>query len=322
MIVTRAPYRISLFGGATDFPEYYKLYGAIIIGFSINLHVYVCLSKTLELFPYKSRVTYSKIEDIAQWSEIQNNGVRGPLGYFDIQDGLNVSVQTSLPAQTGIASSSALILALLKALDIYKNTNETLSKEELAKIAVLIERNLLLEVGGVQDEILISFGKQNFINLSKDGFKVDQWNSSYSFLSELRERLVLCYAGGNRESYRLAEANKDADLNLKHTMKEIASAGREAIINEDVNEIGRLIDLSWQQKRQITGVSNEKIDTIYTNAKKNGAIGGKILGSGGNGFMLFVLEDGMNKNEFSKNLGLFNIDWNYDYNGVQLMYNG
>lgn len=322
MIVTRAPYRISLMGGSTDFPNYYTKFGAVVIGLSINLYVYTCVLQAKDgLFPYKSRITYSVLEDVQNYCEIINNGVRGPIGYFNITDGLHISIQTSLPSQSGIASSSALILALSKALDVYKHQQETIQKIDLAKIAIWLSKETLSEEGGCQDEILCASGGQNIITLKNNGFRVRKWGASYEFLEEFNKRLAFVYLGSNRKSYQLAENHKNADIELKHQIQKYTQQCVKAIQDDDIDLVGYLLNETWNLKKQIAGVSNDTIEEVYANALLHGAIGGKLLGSGGTGFMIFLLKDGVTKEDFATKIGLHNIDWDYDNDGVKLLVN-
>ncbi len=322
MIITRAPYRVSIAGGSSDYESFFSKHGSLLVGFTINRYVYVALKRNEEIFDYKTRVAYSNIEMVGANNEIQNPGVRGPLEYFGIEDGVSIHIVSDLPKQAGIGSSSSLCVALCKAIDVYKHGKETLSKKELAKIAIYIERKLLAENGGWQDEIWAAYGGPNSIEIEKTGnFKVRPLHVSDEFLSQLRDKMVLAHIGNGRSSYELASAHdSESSVAIKQQLMRLADLTLQAFESESILDIGKTLHRGWMLKKSIaTGITNENIDAVYQNAVDSGAIGGKLLGTGGNGFMLFVLDEHTSKSDFIQKLDLENIEFDYSYGGAEVL---
>lgn len=322
MIITRAPFRVSMFGGSSDYTSFFSRYGALLVGFTIDKYVYVSLKKNENFFDYKTRATYSIIESVQDNSDIQNPGIRGAVEYFGLDGPLCINIQSDLPKQTGIGSSSSLSVALSQAIDVYVHGNTTHSKKELAQHAISIEREFLGEPGGLQDQIFAAYGGVCSIEIEKDGnFKVRPLHVSEEFLAELLGRMVLCHTGCGRKSFDLAAAHdSDSSVAIKEQIKRIAELGLKAFEMESVDEIGRLLHKSWMLKKSIaTGISNENIDAVYDKALDSGAIGGKLLGAGSNGFMLFILRDGIEKGQFCKSIGLSSIEFNYSNKGAEVL---
>jgi len=325
MIIVRAPYRISLWGGSTDYESFYSKHGALIVGFTIDKYIYICLHKNYNYFDYKSRILYSSVEFVNSHAEIQNPGVRGVLEYFKCTDGLQIAIQGDLPAQSGTGSSSAMAVALAKGLDFYFDRKLDYSKKQLAKVAIFVEREMLKESGGIQDQIWAAYGGVNSIEIFKDGdFVVRPIPVSEEFLQILKDRLVFCYAvEHNRQSFTIAQSHDsktEETIAVKQQMKNIAEHGLYAFQDENIDAIGRLLHQSWLLKRSISDrVSTEKIDQLYSLALKNGAIGGKLLGAGGSGFMLFLLNEGVNRDAFIKDSGLEAVDFNFSYGGAEVL---
>lgn len=321
MIITRTPYRLSLFGGSSDYPSFYSRYGSLLVGFTIDKYCYITLRQNHNIFDYKTRVTYSIIESVKNNFEIQNPGVKGTLEFKQVEDGLSIAVQGDLPARTGIGSSSSLVVGLIHALDVYQNGRETLSNKQIAQEAIKVERQILNEPGGVQDQIWAAYGGVNSIQILYDGsFYVRPLPVSIEFLQEFRSRSVLCHTGFSRNSFGIAASHDNKEsIGIKRQILNLAEHGLIAFENEDIEEIGTLLHRSWQLKRSIsTEITNDHINGIYDKALDNGAIGGKLLGAGGNGFMFFVLKDD-DKKGFCDKLGLTAIDYDYSYRGSELL---
>jgi len=322
MIIARAPYRVSLAGGSSDYKSFYSRYGSLLVGFTINRYVYVALKHNEEIFDYKTRVAYSNIEMVGDNTHIQNPGVRGPLEYFEIEDGVSIHIVSDLPKQAGIGSSSALCVALCRALEAYKYSEKMYDKSDIAKIAIKIEREILQESGGIQDQIWAAYGGVNSIEIEKDGnFKVRPLHVSDEFLKLLRHRMVLAHIGNGRSSFELASAHDvESSVAIKQQIRRLADLTLQAFESESILDIGKTLHKGWMLKKSIaTGISNENIDTVYQNALDNGAIGGKLLGAGGNGFMLFVLGDDTNRYDFIDKLQLENIEFDYSYGGAEVL---
>jgi len=322
MIITRAPFRVSLWGGSTDYEDFYSKYGSLLVGFTINKYLYVCLRKNYNFFDYGSKISYSHIEEVASNDLIKNPGIRGTLQHLKLEDGVSINIQSDLPARTGIGSSSALSVALAHAIYVYQNRANQATSRQLAKDAIYIERKLLNEPGGIQDQIWSAYGGVNSIQIYQEGdFSVRPLAVSPEFLDILGNRMVICYTGEARDSFGIAESHQTEDNHgLKKQLLALAGHGRLAFDNEDVDQIGRLLDKGWRIKRHLSSiVSNDYIDNQYDKAMELKAIGGKLLGSGGSGFFLFVLHRDADKQQFIQDLGLQAIDFDFSYGGSQLL---
>jgi D-glycero-alpha-D-manno-heptose-7-phosphate kinase len=320
MIITRTPYRISLFGGSSDYPSYYQRYGSLLLGFAIDKYVYISLRKNYHLFNYNTRVTYSIIESVNENSSIQNPGVKGTLEYEKVEDPLTINIQGDLPARTGIGSSSSMVVGLLNCIDVYRHLPP--NKRSLAQRAIAIEREVLKEPGGIQDQIWAAYGGVNTIEINQGGeFTVRPLPVSVEFLEKLRQRMVLCHTGFARNSFGIAASHDNtSNVGIKGQMKEVAKQAVVAFKIEDIDEIGRLLHKSWRLKRSVSGqISSEYIDTIYDRGIESGALGGKLLGSGGNGFMLFLLDKHTSREQFCTDIKLEHIDFNYSYGGSEVL---
>lgn len=322
MIITRTPHRISLFGGSCDYSTYYERHGALLVGFTIDKYIYVSLRKNLEIFDYKSRATYSIIEDVKENSKIQNPGIRGTLNHFNIHEGVSIGIQGDMPARTGLGSSSSLVVGLSRAICEMKSEHGVVSKEWLAKHAIEIERVLLAEPGGIQDQIWAAYGGINSISIDVTGkFIVRPLPVSEEFLAKFKDRIVLCHTGFSRNSFEIAAShdNKEAS-SIKKQIHNTAEYGLVAFENENIDDIGQLLHRSWLLKKSVsTGISAPYIDSLYQKAIENGAIGGKLLGAGGSGFLFFVLKSGVDKADFCGRIGLTGIDFDYSRTGSETL---
>ena len=290
MIITKTPFRISFFGGGTDYPAWLKENNGSVIGTTINKYCYISCRVLPPFFENKHRIVYSIVENVKTISEIQHPSVRAVLEYMGIDDGIEIHHNGDLPARTGLGSSSSFTVGLLHAL--YAMKGVMLSKKKLASEAIHIEKNILKENVGLQDQILVSTG----------GFKKIEFASESVFqetpiiihdgrLNELKSHLMLFFTGISRFASSIAGEKiknipkKKYELTLMREMVEEAIS----IITSGKNicEFGQLLNESWKLKRTLTdNITNSFIDNIYNNAMETGAIGGKILGAGGGGFML------------------------------------
>jgi len=320
MIITKTPFRVSLFGGSTDYPSFYEEEGSVLIGFCIDKYCYISLRKTPSIFPYLSHISYAKAERVENNSDIEHNGVRGVTDYLGITHGIELSHVSDLPAQTGIGSSSSFVVGLLKA--FYTLQNKSVSRRELALQAIYIERHLLGEPGGVQDQIWAAYGGFNSIEIDKDGsFAVKPMPVSDLFKKELLERSVLLYTGKTRQSFKIA-ASHDNKLSkkIKKAIMKTTKSAYNSFVTEDIDSIGRLLHEGWERKKEISSsISNSIIDGLYENGLKHGGLGGKLLGTGGSGFLFFILDKGMDKNLFVKRMELDQIEFDFDNSGTTVI---
>lgn len=294
MIIVRTPLRVSLFGGGTDFPEYFSAAGGGVIGSAIDKYIYHTISHFPSwLFEHKIRFAYRIVEHVPDVDHIQHRPFKEILKYHQIHENIEVNLASDLPSFTGLGSSSTFTVGLIKGLNAFKG--KLIDMNELAKTAIHIEREILEESVGYQDQIFASYGGLNHIKFyGRDQFSVERINVNESLTEELSENLVMFYTGMTRRASDIEKGKMqrmDRNLNALDRMhacvneaREILSAGRE------LDDIGRLLDETWKLKRSLSGdVSNEHIDDVYQLGLDHGALGGKLLGAGGGGFLLFYV---------------------------------
>ena len=287
MLITRTPFRVSFFGGGTDYREYFEEYGGSVLSTSIDKYCYVTFRNLPALFDYKNQLTYSKIERFNNPVELQHPLVRAALQYIPT-DRIQISYDADLPACSGLGSSSAFAVALLQGLHGMKG--ESPEKLTLAKEAIHLERVLCNEAGGVQDQIAAAFGGLNRLDFSKDGYKVTPIEISAERLTEFQDNLMLLFTGFTRYSAIISTAQKNSipsTLSQLHEMKGLVSVAESILKSGNLDDFGRLLNHTWKLKRSLTdNISTPQIDAMYEKALSNGALGGKLLGAGGGGFML------------------------------------
>lgn len=294
MIISRTPYRISFYGGGTDYHTWYQKHGSAVLSTTINHYCYLHCRYLAPFFGHKSRVVWSKIEEVVHNKDIQHPAVRAVLDYLNINQGIEIHHQGDLPARSGLGSSSAFTVGLLHAM--YALRGMISSKRELACEAIHIERDILKEHVGVQDQIATAYGGLNKIIIHPDGdFEVTPLVLPAGRLRELHDHLLLFFTGVSRTASDIA-ADKIRSIPQKshelHQMRNMVDkAERILCTREDITRFGELLHETWILKRQISHkIAPAYIDDIYTKARNAGAIGGKLLGAGGGGFMLFFVK--------------------------------
>lgn len=290
MIITRAPFRVSFFGGGTDYREYFSQYGGSVLSTTIDKYCYVTIRRLPPLFEYKNQFTYSKIERFNDPSEVKHPLVREALKYMPT-DRIQIAYDADLPACSGIGSSSAFAVGLLQGLHALKG--EYPDKLTLAEEAINLERNLCNEAGGVQDQIAAAFGGFNRLRFSDEGYSVEPIGISAERETLFSENLMLLFTGFTRYSGIIAQQQQSgigSSLSQLHEMNKLVDVAEDILKNGDLDDFGRLLDHTWLLKRTLSDyISNGQIDDIYNKAKANGALGGKLLGAGGGGFMLLYV---------------------------------
>ena len=294
MIITKTPYRVSFFGGGTDFPLWFRGHGGRVISTSINKYCYITCRRKPAFFPHKHRFVYSEIEDVNDISATRHPAIKGVLEWMDWTDGLEIHHDGDLPARSGLGSSSAFTVGLLQAMHRLKN--KTLSANELAKQAIHVEQKVINEVVGCQDQIAVAYGGFNRIDFNPDEtFSVAPISIDASRLGDLQNNLLLFFTGFSRfasdiESSKLVNFSQKSD-SLKRMMDMVIEA--EDLLknnNRDLQQFGWMLQEAWEYKKSLSSnVSTSAIDEIYSRAIAAGALGGKILGAGGGGFILFFV---------------------------------
>lgn len=324
MFTTRTPFRMSFLGGGTDFPAYFNEYGGCVLSATFNKYSYVTVRELPALFDYKNQFTYSKIERFNSPDELEHPLVREALKYIDI-DRVQIAYDADLPARSGIGSSSSFAVGLLNELHLLKG--EKLSKMELAKEAIYLERVLCNEAGGVQDQLAVAFGGLNKITFDSDGYKILPIEISHKSKKQFNENLLLVFTGFSHFSGEVSVAQQN---NIPHKiselneMKSLVAEGEKILVSgTDLDDFGKLLDYTWQLKRTLSDrISNDEIDELYSAARKAGALGGKILGAGSGGFMLLYVPQ-ERRNDVEKNFDPSRIiPFEFEDDGTKLIYGG
>jgi len=325
MIITKTPYRISFFGGGSDYPDFYLKYGGKVIGTTIDKYAYLNIRKLPPFFDYKYRVVYSKIENTKQIDEIKHPSVRETLKYLKINYGVSINYDGDLPARSGIGSSSTFTVGLLNGLNALNNKYS--SKDYLAKNAIYIEQRIIKENVGSQDQTFASYGGFNKIEFLKNGeIVVTPIIISKTKLNQLQNNLMLFFSGISRNSSEIAKhqiKNISFNIDKLEKMKSLVDESIDILQNRNLDDFGELLDFTWQLKRSLSNnISNETIENIYQKAKKAGAIGGKLLGAGGGGFILFYVPERYKTRVLEELKDYTYVPFEFEYNGSQIIYYG
>ena len=307
MIITKTPYRISLFGGGTDHPSWYKKHGGEVISFAIDKYCYISTRVLPPFFDHKYRIAYSKVETVNDFKKILHPVVREAIRKFSPNLSLEIHHDGDLPARTGIGSSSAFTVGLINSLYILQD--KSISSRELANEAIELEQIDLMENVGSQDQIACTLGGMNYIEFGGNlNWEATPIALSSDFQESITNRIVMIYTGITRMSSDI-QANLLIDLDKKlTTMQRTAELTRECrkIFEEegDLDLIGDMLAESWSLKRKMNNLAiTTALDDVWDKAKLAGALGGKVLGAGGGGFCMFwVKEDG--REEFLNNFNL------------------
>jgi D-glycero-alpha-D-manno-heptose-7-phosphate kinase len=294
MIISRTPFRISFFGGGTDYPAWFSRHGGAVIGTTIDKYCYLSVRRLPPFFAHKHRIVWSEIELVNDIGEIRHPAVNAILREMDIEDGMEIAYNADLPARSGLGSSSAFIVGLLNAL--YALNGRRIAKHELGAEAVRIEQEVMKEAVGNQDQIWAAHGGLNRIDFHPDGsYDVAPLIVDNAARGRLQDSLMLFFTGFSRDAFALAQRQID-NMEAKHD-----ELGRMAALVDDaadlmcrgengIADFGGLMHESWMMKRSLAdGVTTPDIDAIYDKGRAAGAYGGKLLGAGGGGFMLFVV---------------------------------
>ena len=324
MIVTRSPLRISLGGGGTDLPSYYKKHTGFLISAAIDKYVYLTIHKT---FIEEILIKYSKLERVNSVDEIEHPIIRETLKELNMTGNyIEISSLADIPAGTGLGSSGSFTTALIKAL--YAHNNQIISTRFLAEQACKIELDLLKEPIGKQDQYIAAFGGiTTFEFMPDERVEIAPVNLSKETLYNLEDNLVLFFTGYSRSASSILKEQDDksktddAEMtdNL-HFVKELGKQSLVALESGDLVKFGELMNVHWEHKKKRSGgMSNNKIDEWYDLAMKNGAVGGKLIGAGGGGFLMFYTEDKMKLRHSLMNAGLEEVRFRFDFEGTKVV---
>lgn len=322
MIIAQTPFRMSFFGGGTDYEGFFKEHGGAVISTTFDKYCYTTIRHLPRFFDYSNEIVYGIMERTKSVDEIQHPAVRNIMKYLDMHE-LRVVYEADLPARSGLGTSSSFAVGLLNA--CYALKGKYADKSKLADDAIYIERVLCNEAGGIQDQIAASFGGFNRIDFKSEGYTVSPIVFSTDRKKNLNDRLMLFFTGFSRFSSDIAKsqikATKDKTKELLEMKALVDDVQRLLVSNCDLNEFGRLLDYTWKLKRGITSdISNNDIDSLYKKAIDAGAIGGKLLGAGGGGFLLFYVEPEYQENVRNTLEDLIYVPFEFENEGTRIMY--
>lgn len=324
MIITKTPFRMSFFGGGTDLPEFFRQYGGAVISTSFDKYCYVNVRHLPPFFDYTSEIVYSKIERVTKLDDIEHPAVKNAMKMLNMHE-LRITYDADLPARTGLGTSSSFAVGLLNA--FYALKGKRPDKKQLADEAIYLERTLCGEAGGWQDQIAAAFGGFNRIDFSKDGYTVTPVKISKARKCALNDNLLLFFTGFTRFSADIQQKNALLRDNRTEEFKKmllLVDRAQDILENDgkDLDEFGKLLDVSWQLKRR-TGekISTSSIDELYAHGMRAGALGGKLLGAGGGGFLLFYVRPENRQSVLDAMKDLMVVPFRFEEGGTQLIYN-
>ena len=323
MIISKTPYRISFFGGGTDFPEWYKNNKSFVISASINHYSYITVKELPQIFKYKFRIRYFYREEAKNIDEIKHPVIRSILKFKKFKGNLDIVHHGDLPARSGIGSSSSFSVGMINALNAINK--QKISKKKLAQQSIHLEQNILKENVGSQDQVAAVFGGLNIIYFYKKSFKCIPLKIKKKKLEEFQNWIQLFYI--DQRSSQKVEKDKIKMIKEKRNyyikINEIAKKALKIIMSHEKNflvQLGNLLNDQWELKKRLSKkVSNKRIDYIYKKALSNGAVGGKIIGAGGGGFMMFLTPPSKQK-KLKKALNLPEVKIKFDTKGSTIIY--
>ncbi len=324
MIISRTPHRISFFGGGTDYPAWYLEHGGKVLGVAIDKYCYITCRELPPFFKHKHRIAYSKVENVTDYREIQHPSVRETLRFLGCEQGLEIHHDGDIPARSGMGSSSAFTVGLLKSL--YALDGKIIAKEQLYKDAIHIEQDLIKENVGSQDQVWAACGGLNTIEFLPNGeIIVEPIIMKESLLKNFEQKFMLYFTGLSRFASEIAgeqiqnTSKKKSELlqmrGLVDDAYSVLTSGK-----DDFSRFGTLLNETWKLKRSLSHkITNSEIDDMYDTAIRNGAVGGKLLGAGGGGFILFYVEP-ENQDRVKAALGSYlHIPFKFDFSGSEII---
>ena len=317
MIITKTPYRISFFGGGTDLNQWFSENGGAVISTSIDKYCYISCRYLPKFFEHKYRFVYSQIEDVIKIEDIRHPAIKGLLNHLNWDKGIELHHDGDLPARSGLGSSSSFTVGMLNALNALQGKH--ISKNELAKQAIFIEQKVLNENVGCQDQIAAAYGGFNKIEFyGEESFKVSPIIIPEERLNKLQDNLLLFFTGISRFASEI-EKSKIVNFNSKKIeltkMHEMVDVSIDILVNQEKNidDFGLLLNEGWNYKKLLSSlVSNNEVDEIYNRALKSGALGGKLLGAGGGGFILFYASKEKHKEIINKLNHLIHVPFKFE----------
>lgn len=324
MIITKTPFRMSFFGGGTDMEEYFRKNGGAVLSSTFDKYCYVNVRHLPRFFDYSSEISYSKTERVTDINEIQHPAVREAMKLLDMQE-IRLTYEADLPARSGLGTSSSFAVGMLNA--FYALKGKYADKKKLADDAIYLERVLCNEAGGWQDQIAASFGGFNRINFNADGYEVLPVIISPARKRQLNDNLMMFFTGFTRFSSDVQKANSASGSEDKNTrlkkMYELVDEAESVLTdkNSDLDDFGRLLDTTWRLKKSTGGaISTDSIDGLYEKGIAAGALGGKLLGAGGGGFLVFYVQPEKQKAVREAMKDLMYIPFKFENGGTRVIH--
>lgn len=324
MIITKTPFRMSFFGGGTDMEDYFKENGGAVLSTTFDKYCYVNVRHLPKFFDYNTELSYSKIERVTNVEDIQHPAIREAMKMLDMRE-IRLTYEADLPARSGLGTSSSFAVGMLNA--FYALKGKYADKKKLADEAIYLERVLCNEAGGWQDQIAASYGGFNRINFGPNGYEVLPLIISPKRKNRLNDNLMMFFTGFTRFSSDVQKANSatspdDKKMMLKK-MQDLVDEAEAILVNDekDLDDFGRLLDTTWKLKRQTGGsVSTNNIDALYDKGIKAGALGGKLLGAGGGGFLVFYVQPDKQNSVKKAMSDLMYIPFEFENGGTQVIH--
>ena len=322
MIITQTPFRMSFFGGGTDFPDFYREHGGAVISTTFDKYCYVNVRHLPRFFDYSTELSYARTERVKRVEDIEHPAIREAMKHLDMHE-IRLTYEADLPARSGLGTSSSFAVGMLNA--FYALEGKYADKRKQADDAIFLERVLCNESGGVQDQIAASFGGMNRINFNAEGYTVNPVIISPERKKLLNRNLMLFFTGFSRFSSDIqvaAEKNLKSKQNQLLEMLSLVDDAEKILTSKtDLEEFGRLLDYTWQLKRGITDkVSTDSIDAVYSRALQAGATGGKLLGAGGGGFLLFYVDPDKQENVRKALENLLYVPFEFENGGTRVIH--
>lgn len=323
MIITKTPFRMSFFGGGTDMEEFFRQYGGAVLSTTFDKYCYVNVRHLPRFFDYTTELSYSKTERVTDIEDIEHPAIRNAMKMLDMHE-IRLTYEADLPARSGLGTSSSFAVGMLNA--FYALKGKYVDKKRLADEAIYLERVLCAEAGGWQDQIAASFGGFNRINFNADGYEVMPVIISPERKRRLNDNLLMFFTGFTRFSSDVQKANRQGYHDKTAELKEMLSLvdDAERVLTDkttDLDDFGRLLDHTWKLKRQTgAAISTDSIDALYSKGIAAGALGGKLLGAGGGGFLVFYVQPECRESVMKAMSDLLYIPFRFEDGGTRVIH--
>ena len=324
MIITKTPFRMSFFGGGTDMEEFFKEHGGAVLSTSFDKYCYVTVRHLPRFFDYTTEISYAKTERVTSVDDIQHPAVRNAMKMLDMHE-IRLTYEADLPARSGLGTSSSFAVGMLNA--FYALKGKYADKRRLADDAIYLERVLCKEAGGWQDQIAASFGGFNRINFNKDGtYDVLPIIIAPNRKKQLDDNLLMFFTGFTRFSSDVQKANASGHVDKtkqKLEMLELVDEAEKVLVdkNRDLDDFGRMLDHTWRLKRQTgSAITTDGIDALYSKGIEAGALGGKLLGAGGGGFLVFYVQPEKRTDVMEAMKDLLYVPFHFEDGGSRVLY--